>query len=393
MKNNLHGLRKEFPILKRIVYLDNAATSLTPNVVLDAMNDYYRNYKSNVHRGIHQLSEKATLEFEEARKKVSRFINCNKNEIVFTSGATESLNILARGIAFEKGDEILLTEMEHHSNIVPWQTIAKEKKLVIKYAKVKEGGLDLNEFKKLVNNKTRVVSVTHVSNVLGCKNDVKLIARIAHKYNAIMVVDGAQSVAHFKIDVKELDCDFFVFSGHKMFGPTGIGVLYGKKEYLSSICPLKYGGGMIKEVSFKDSKFLEIPGRLEAGTPNIAGAIGLGKAIEYIESVEIDNIEKQQDKLSKYALEKLSKINGLEIYSKEGNVISFNVNGVHAHDVAAYLDKERVAIRAGHMCAMPLVKDVLKVQGICRASFCFYNNFNDIDRLAEALLKIRKVFG
>ena len=373
--------RKDFPILKRVHYLDNAATSLTPREVVEEMNKYYLEYNANVHRGVHELSEKATVAYNEAREKVAKFINANSKEIVFTSGTTESLNLVAKSLGLKKGDEVVLTEMEHHSNIVPWQQLG----LDIKYIKVVDGKLE--NIHEVITEKTKVVSLTHVSNVLGTINDVKLIAEVAHEKGALLVIDGAQAVAHLKVDVRDLDCDFYCFSGHKMFGPTGMGVLYGKKELLSEMNVFNTGGGMISEVTKEGFKEGEVPSKFEAGTPNIAGAIGLAKAVDYISKVDLGN------DLVDYCVSRLKELDFVDIYGSGSSMVAFNVKGVHAHDVATILDRFNVAIRAGHMCAMPLVKEVLKLNAVCRASFCFYNNKEDVDKMIEGLKKVNEVFN
>ena len=379
----------DFPILKNVTYLDNGATSLTPECVVEAMNDYYRKFNANIHRSIHKLGEKATEEYEKSRVKIASFINARPSEIVFTKGTTESLNLLAYSLSkdLKEGDEIVLSKMEHHSNLVPWQQIAKEKNLKLKYFE--------DDIDDVITDKTKIVSVTHVSNVLGRMNDIKLIAEKAHEKNALVIVDSAQGVPHVKIDVEELDVDFLAFSGHKMLGPTGVGVLYGKYKLLRKMKPFMYGGEMISSVSFKNTEWNEVPHKFEAGTPNIAGVIGLGRAIEYLEEIGMDNIEESSKELAKYAYEKLKDIENVEIYSDEdsNSLISFNLKGIHAHDVAAILDKQNIAVRAGHMCAMPLIKEVLKQQSVVRASFYFYNTKDDVDLLVEGIKKVKGVFA
>ncbi len=403
---NIDKIKKDFAILqsgangKPLLYLDNGATSLTPDVVLDAMNDYYKNYNANVHRGTYFTSEKATREYEFARKKVAKFINAKTREIIFTKGTTESLNLLAYSLCadLKKGDEVVISQMEHHSNLVPWQQLAKQKGFVVKYIEVTgEGRLDMDSAKKIITNKTKIVSATHVSNVLGTVNDVKCLARLAHDKRALFVIDGAQAAPHLPLDVKDIDCDFYCFSGHKMMGPTGIGVLYGKEELLERMRPFLYGGDMISEVSFNDSSWNELPWKFEAGTPNIAGAIGLGAAVDYLINIGMENIENYEKELLQYALEKLKAIKGVILYGPKevrdkGGVISFNVNGVHSHDVSAILDREGIAIRGGHLCAMPLVKDILYVNDVCRVSFSFYNTTEDIDELVRAIENVKELF-
>jgi len=403
---DVRKLRQDFPILfrrsngKSLVYLDNSATSLTPELVLDAMNRYYREYNANVHRAIHSIGQKATEEYESAHQKVADFINAEFKEIIFTKNTTESLNLLAYSLTkkLQKGDEILLTEMEHHSNLVPWQQLSKDKGLILKFIRVDDdGNLDMKNARELITNKTKIISVVHMSNVLGTINDVKEIGKIAHAKNAIFIVDGAQSVPHIKVDVKGIDCDFFVFSAHKMCGPTGIGVLYGKKEFLEKMDPFLYGGDMISQVTFEDSKWNDIPWKFEAGTPNIAESIGLAKAIDYLNIVGMDKIKDYEEYLTEYALEKLSKIKKITIYGqndikKRGSVISFNIDGIHPHDVAAILDRDAIAIRGGHLCAMPFVTSNLNVDSVCRLSLYFYNTTEDIDKLIEGIKKAKEVF-
>src|SRR3989344_5969549 len=396
---------KDFAILnkringKRLVYLDNAATSLTPEPVLEAMNEYYRSYNANVHRSIHTLGEKATKEYVEAHKKVADFINADLEETIFTKGATESLNALAYCLMkdLKEGDEVVLSEMEHHSNIVPWQQLAKNKNVKVKYICVNDDyELDLEHARELINKKTKIVSVMHVSNVLGTINDVKEIGGLAKNVGAVFIVDSAQGAPHFSVDVKEIDCDFLCFSGHKMLGPTGIGVLYGKKKMLEKLNPFLFGGEMIREVSFEDSKWNDLPWKFEAGTPNIAGGIGLGAAVDYLRKIGMERIRNYEEHLTAYAFKKLKEA-GVLVYCakdarKRGGVMTFKIDGMHAHDVAALLDKEGVAIRAGHMCAMPLVNKILKENALCRASLYFYNTTGDIDTLIIGIKKAKEVF-
>jgi cysteine desulfurase / selenocysteine lyase len=392
---------EDFPILdreingKRLVYLDNAATSQKPRQVIEAVEDYYKRYNANVNRGLHKLSEESTVAFEEAHKKIAKFINARDwREIIFTKNATESLNLAAYSLSenIKEGDEILVSEMEHHSNFVPWQQIAKMKDAKLKLIEVdKDGKLKLEE--SLFNERVKVVAVTHMSNVLGSINNIKRIAELAHKYGAIIVVDGAQSVPHFKVDVQDLDCDLLAFSGHKMLGPMGVGVLYGKRELLEKMRPFIMGGGMINEVSIDDTSWAEIPEKFEAGTPNVEGAIGLAKAIDYLNLVGMDNIEAYETELTDYAYEKLSKLNWIDVYGgrERGSLISFNVKGVHAHDVSTILDQEGIAVRGGNHCAMPLMNK-LGITGSVRASFYFYNTKEDVDILIRGLEKVGEVF-
>ena len=384
-------MRKEdFPLLKnrKIIYLDSAATSQKPGIVIEAMNDFYTRYNSNVHRGVYSISEEATLEYEKAREKVAEFINALPSEIIFTRGTTESLNLLAYSLTgdLKENDEILLSEMEHHSNLVPWQQLAKKNNLKLKFIPInKNGQLDFDP--SLINKKTKIVSLVHVSNVLGTINDIKKISGEAHNKGALFILDGAQSIGHMKIDVKDLDVDFLAFSGHKMLGPMGIGVLYGKSDLLETMNPFLYGGDMIKQVSLYETGFNDVPWKFEAGTPNVAGVIGLKKAIEYINEIGIDKIETHNKELVKYTVEKLRKL-GIKVHgTPKLNVVSFSVNGMHPHDVSSLLDQDKICIRGGHMCCMPLMKK-LNVNGVCRVSFHLYNEKKDVDELIKALNKI-----
>lgn len=401
---NTEKIRKDFPILnikvhgKPLVYLDNAATSQKPQVVINAIKDYYENYNANIHRSIHKLGELATLAYENAHKKVADFINSEFEETIFTKNVTESLNLLAYSLGndIKEGDEIVITQMEHHSNFVPWQQLAKRKKAKLKFIEIDEEGILKEEsIKECITKKTKIVSLVHISNVLGTINDVEKIAKIAHENGALCIVDAAQSVPHMEVDVKKLGVDFLAFTGHKILGPTGIGVLYGKKELLENMTPFLYGGEMIKEVTFEDTKWNDLPWKFEAGTMNIAQGIGLGAAIDYLENIGMENITRHDKELTEYAMEKLSQINEVEIYGpgldKRGSLVSFNIKGVHAHDTSAILDGEGIAIRAGHHCAMPL-HSVLGITASARASFYLYNTKEEIDKLAEAIHKVIKVF-
>jgi len=404
---NVEQIRKDFPILnikvngKPLIYLDNAATSQKPRQVIGAMADFYQNYNSNIHRSIHKLGEEATLAYEKSHKKVADFINADFEEIVFTRGTTESINLLAYSLTQElnQGDEIIITQMEHHSNFVPWQQLAKKRNLKLKFIEIDgEGKLKLEQFSELLNKKTKIVSITHASNVLGTINPVEKIAKIVkEKSNAYFIVDGAQSVPHMPVDVKKMGCDFLAFSGHKMLGPTGIGVLYGKKELLARILPFQFGGDMIKSVSFENAEWNAIPERFEAGTQNVAGAVALAEAIKYIEKIGIEKINNYEEQITMYALDKLSNVKGMELYSppyKISSIISFNLKGIPSHDVASLLDDYKICIRAGHHCTMPLMKTLkIKQNGTARASFSFYNTKEDVDKLAEALNKINKRFN
>tara|TARA_Y100000310_G_scaffold302635_1_gene340203 strand:+ start:42986 stop:44197 length:1212 start_codon:yes stop_codon:yes gene_type:complete len=394
-------IKEDFPVLSRkihdknLVYLDNAATTQKPKQVIEAITDFYRNYNSNVHRGLHKLSEESTLKFEEAHEKVAKFINADFEEVIFTKGTTESLNILAYSLTnqLKKGDEILITQMEHHSNLVPWQQLAKKLGLKLNFIKIKnDGTLDLENIP--ITKNTKIVSLTHISNFLGTINDIKEIGKIAHENDALFVVDAAQSVPHMPINVKDLNCDFLTFSAHKMFGPTGIGVLYGKKELLEKMEPFNYGGDMILEVNFDETRFNELPWKFEAGTPNIAGAIGFGAAIDYLNKIGMENIQDHGKELTQYALKKLQEIENLEIYGpldKRGALVSFNMINIHPHDTTSLLDDHGIAVRGGHHCCMPTMK-LMNLTGSTRASFHIYNTKEEIDYLVESLEKVKGVF-
>ena len=401
---NLKEIRKEFPVLhtkvheKKLIYLDNAATTQKPNQVISSITDFYTKYNSNVHRGIHKLSEMATLQFELARKTVSKFINADFEEIVFTSGTTESLNLLANslGSKLNSNDEVVLTIMEHHSNLIPWQQMSKKMGFKLKFIGItSDGKLDMNQAKSLITKNTKIVSVVHVSNAIGTINPIKEIIDLAHNAGAISIIDAAQSVPHMTIDVKQLDCDFLVFSGHKMLGPTGIGVLYGKRTLLENMQPFLYGGNMIREVKLETSTWADLPEKFEAGTPNISGVIGLAAAINYLTRIGMNSIESYEKELLNYASEQLSTIKGITIYGPKDErscVLSFNVDGIHPHDISTLLDREGVAVRGGHHCTMPLMK-VLDLTGTVRASFYFYNTFEEVDGLVKAIIRARQVFG
>ena len=402
-KFNIENIRRDFPILKRkinsknLIYFDSGATSQRPSSVIETLKQFYEQHNANIHRGIHKLAEESTLLYEEAHRKVSEFINADFEEIVFTKNTTESLNLLAYSLSnnLKEGDEIIVSQMEHHSNLVPWQQLAKLKKLKLNYVKIdKEGNLDLANLKQLLNNKTKIVSLTHVSNVLGTINPIKEISKLVHDNKSLFIVDAAQSISHIKIDVKELDVDFLVFSGHKMYGPTGIGVLYGKKHLLEKMTPFLYGGDMIKEVTFAYTKFNELPWKFEAGTPPIAEAIALGSAVDYLNEIGMENIREYEEELTNYLYKKLSEQKDIKIYGpkKRSALVSFNISDLHPHDVASILDSEGIAIRAGHMCAMPLVREVLKEPAVCRASLSFYNTKEEIDLFISALDKVRRTF-
>lgn len=400
-------IRKDFPILDQeingfpLVYLDSAATSQKPRQVIEALNNYYRFDNSNVHRGVHTLGNRATDHYEGAREKVRKFINAKSvEEVIFMRGTTTAINTVAQGYGrqnISEGDEIVITPMEHHSNIIPWQQLAKEKGAVLKYVDLEEDGtLSLDKVRETVTERTKIVSIMYVSNVLGTMNPIKEITKIAHEHGAVMVVDGAQAAPHLKIDVQDLDCDFFAFSGHKMCGPTGIGVLYGKKALLNAMEPVEFGGEMIDFVGLYESTWKELPWKFEGGTPIIAGAIGLGAAIDYLEQIGLDAIEQHEHELAGYAMEKMSSIEGLTIYGpkdpeKRAGLVTFNLGSVHPHDVATVLDMNGIAVRAGHHCAQPLMK-WLDVSATARASFYVYNTEEDVDRLVEGLRIAKEYF-
>ena len=403
---DVEKIRKDFPILDQIVndeplvYLDNAATTQKPKVVLEAVNRYYQEDNANVHRGVHTLAERATASYEGARETVRRFINASSTkEVLFTRGTTTGLNWIGRFAEeiLEEGDEVLISIMEHHSNILPWQEACRKTGAKLVYAYLKDGGLDLEDFRKKLTDRTKFVSITHASNVLGVINPIQELAQLAHEKGAIMVVDGAQSVPHMKIDVQKLDADFFVFSGHKMAGPTGIGVLYGKEHYLNQMSPVEFGGEMIDFVYEQSATWKELPWKFEAGTPNMAGAIGLAAAIDYLEAIGMDAIEHHEQDLIAYVFPKLQAIEGLKIYgsqdlAKRSGVISFNLGNLHPHDLATALDYEGLAVRAGHHCAQPLIQ-YLEVPATARASFYLYNTKEDCDKLVEALIKTKEFFN
>lgn len=404
---NIEEVRNDFPILKRfvngkpLVYLDNAATAQKPQSVLDSIMHYYTFENANIHRGIHFLSELATESYETARLKVKEFLNImSVSEIIFVRGTTEGINLVANSLCrsqhFKEGDEIIISGMEHHANIIPWQLIGGRKNLKLRVIPINDAGeLDLDEYVKLINPKTKLVSIVHISNALGTINPVKKIIDIAHSYGIPVLLDGAQSTPHLKIDVQDLGCDFFTFSGHKMFGPTGIGALYGKTQYLEMMPPYQGGGDMIREVTFEKSTFDDPPRRFEAGTPNIAGGIGLGAAIDYINQFDRKEIWKYENELLKYATEKLSEIDELTIIGtakEKASVISFVLKGIHPYDIGTIIDTDGVAIRTGHHCAQPLMKR-FNVPATARASFTFYNTFEEVDKLALSLKKVIKMFS
>jgi len=400
-------LRQDFPILHQLVndeplvYLDNAATTQKPEAVLAKVAAYYHQDNANVHRGVHTLAERATQSYESAREKVRAFINAKETaEVLFTRGTTTGLNWVASsfgGKFVEAGDEIVISYMEHHSNIIPWQQLAKQKGAKLVYIDITpEGYLDLADAKRKIGEKTKIVSIAHVSNVLGGINPIKELIALAHENDAVMVVDGAQAAPHMKVDVQQLDADFYAFSGHKMCGPTGIGVLYGKRQWLEQMEPVEFGGEMIDFVNLYDSTWKELPWKFEAGTPNIAGGIGLGAAVDYLTEIGMDEIHAYEQSLVDYVMPKLKAIEGVTVYGPQDpkdhtGVIAFNIEGLHPHDVATALDMEGVAVRAGHHCAQPLLK-YLNVPATARASFYFYNTKKDADRLIDAIHKTKEFF-
>ncbi|MED1151070.1 cysteine desulfurase [Bacillus paralicheniformis] len=401
---NAKDIREQFPILSQqvnghdLVYLDSAATSQKPRVVIETLDEYYNSYNSNVHRGVHTLGTKATDGYEGAREKVRKFINAKSmQEIIFTRGTTTALNMVALSYAranLKPGDEIVITPMEHHANIIPWQQAVKATGATLKYIPLQEDGtISLDDVRETVTENTKIVSAAHVSNVLGTINPIKEIAKIAHDNGAVMVVDGAQSTPHMKIDVQDLDCDFYTFSAHKMSGPTGVGVLYGKRALLENMEPAEFGGEMIDFVGLYESTWKELPWKFEAGTPIIAGAIGLGAAIDFLEDIGLDEILAHEHRLAAYALERFKELEGATVYgpAERAGLVTFNLEDVHPHDVATVLDAEGVAVRAGHHCAQPLMK-WLNVSATARASFYLYNTEEDIDKLIEALQKTKEYF-
>jgi cysteine desulfurase/selenocysteine lyase len=405
---NVPRIREDFPILKLringkpLIYFDNAATSQKPKVVIEALERYYREYNANIHRGIHKLAEEATIAHEDARDKVAKFINANRTEeIVFVRNATEAINLVAYSWGranIRTGDKIVLSIMEHHSNIVPWQLLAKEKNAKIEFIKIdREGFLVQDEIRRMIDEKTKLVCVTHASNVLGTINPVNEIAKVAHRCGALLLVDAAQSVPHMHVNAKEMDCDFLVFSGHKMLGPTGIGVLYGKSKHLENMPPFLGGGEMIREVHTTGATWKELPYKYEAGTPNIAGAIGLGAAIDYLRKIGMENVHEYEKEITSYALLKMSQVEGLIPYgpgdvNQRVGVVSFNLGDIHAHDLASIMDEEGVAIRSGHHCAQPLM-EFLNIPAAARASFYIYNTKEEVDVFINVLEKARKLFG
>lgn len=404
---NVDTIIQDFPILnqqvngKRLAYLDSTATSQKPKQVIEALDDYYERYNSNVHRGVHTLGSLATDGYEGARETVRRFIHAQYfEEIIFTRGTTAAINLIAHSYGdanVQEGDEIVVTQMEHHANLLPWQQLAKRKGATLKFIPMTDSGeLTLSAVEETITDKTKIVAVAHVSNVLGTINDIESIAKVAHEHGAIIAVDGAQSVPHMKVDVQALDVDFYSFSGHKMLGPTGVGVLYGKRHLLNEMEPTEFGGDMIDFVDLYDSTWTDLPTKFEAGTPLIAQAIGLKAAIEYIEEVGFEAIHEHEAMITQYAYEQMSQIEGIDIYGpsadKRAGIITFNLQDVHPHDVATALDTEGVAVRAGHHCAQPLMK-WLNVSSTARASFYIYNTKEDIDQLVEGLKRTKEFFS
>ena len=401
----VEALRQDFPILstavrgKPLVYLDNAATTQKPRQVIDALNDYYRSYNSNIHRGLHTLSEQATNAYEAARGKIRAFINAaSDKEVIFTRGTTEGINLVAQSYGRSRltaGDEIIVSELEHHSNIVPWQLLREQTGATLKVIPINDAGeLMMDEYAKLLSDKTRIVAVAHVSNALGTVNPVAAIAQQAHEAGAVVVLDGAQAAPHEKIDVQALDCDFYAFSGHKLFGPTGVGALYGKQALLEDMPPYQGGGDMIKMVTFAKTLYNDLPYKFEAGTPYIAGVIGLGAAVDYVNETGMERIADYEQALLRYATAKVGATAGVRLIGtakERAGVLSFVVDGIHPHDLGTLLDHEGIAVRAGHHCAMP-VMERFGIPATARASFAFYNTFEEVDKLTAAIHKAISVF-
>jgi cysteine desulfurase/selenocysteine lyase len=403
---DVERIRKDFPILhqevhgKPLVYLDNAATAQKPQAVIDALASYYATDNANVHRGVHRLSERATEAYEGARARIQRFLNAAQTrEIIFVRGATEGINLVAQTYgrrAVGPGDEIVITALEHHSNIVPWQMLCEEKGAVLRVVPIDDAGeVDVAAYERLLDERTRVVAIAHVSNALGTIVPVKPMIDAAHRRGIPVLVDGAQAVPHLRVDVQTLDCDFYTFSGHKTYGPTGIGVLYGKTALLEQMPPFQGGGDMIKSVSFEKTVYNDLPYKFEAGTPHIAGAIGLGVALEYLEGLELDHVAAYEHELLAHGTERLARIPGLRLIGtarEKAGVLSFVVDGIHPHDVGTILDREGIAVRTGHHCAMPVMTR-FEIAATTRASLAFYNTHEEIDALADALGRVREIFG
>ncbi|MEM6800186.1 MAG: cysteine desulfurase [Bacteroidota bacterium] len=403
---DIQKIRQDFPALhqevhgKPLVYFDNAATSQKPQSVIDRLNSYYQKENSNVHRGVHKLSQEATDAYEEVRKKVQKLINASKDyEVIYTRGTTEGINLLASTYGRKfigEGDEIIISAMEHHSNIVPWQMLCEEKGAILKVIPMSESGeLDIHAYKKLLNERTKLVSVVYISNSLGTVNPVKEIISEAHKFGAAVMIDAAQVVPHDSLDVQDLDCEFLVFSSHKMFGPTGIGIFYGKEEYLNKMPPYMGGGDMIDLVSFDKTTYAGLPHKFEAGTPNIADTIALGAAIDYIEHIGYPAIAAYEQELLEYGMKRLGEIDGIRFIgtaTKKASVISFLIGDIHPYDAGTILDRLGIAVRTGHHCTQPIMRQ-LDIPGTIRASFAFYNTFEEIDKLAEGIQQVKKMFG
>jgi len=400
---DVNKIREDFPILKRevngypLIYFDNAATSQTPSAVIDSIVDYYSNYNANIHRGVHTLSQEATNAYEKARVKIQKHFNASKShEIILTSGTTFGINLVASGFSslLKKGDEIIVSTLEHHSNIVPWQMLCERTGAVLKVIPISlEGELILEEYNKLLSKKTKIVFVGHVSNALGIINPIKEIIEKAHEFGAAVLIDGAQAVPHIKPDVQKLDCEFYVCSAHKICGPTGVGMLYGKEEWLNKLPPYQGGGEMIQEVTFENTTYADLPHKFEAGTPNISGGISFGIALDYMNKIGFENIAPYENELLDYATKKLLNIDGLKIYGTSKNkvaVISFNIDGIHPYDIGSIIDKLGIAVRTGHHCAQPIM-DFYNIPGTIRASFSFYNTKKEIDVFVEAVIRAKNM--
>jgi cysteine desulfurase/selenocysteine lyase len=402
---DVESIRKDFPILNRqvnghpLIYFDNAATSQTPQVVIDSIVDYYSRYNANIHRGVHTLSQEATDAYEEARKKIQLHFNASKaHEIILTSGTTHAINLVANGFAdlLTKEDEIIVSALEHHSNIVPWQMLCERTGAVLKVIPMsEEGELDMVAYQNLLNDKTKLVFVNHVSNALGTINPVEKIIKLAHAKGAAVLIDGAQATPHIKPDLRKLDCDFYTCSAHKLCGPTGVGMLYGKEEWLNTLPPYQGGGEMISEVTFEKTTYADLPHKFEAGTPNVCGVIAFGVALDYMNGIGFDRIASYEKKLLEYATEKLVEIQGLRIYGtspEKASVISFNIEGIHPYDIGAIIDKLGIAVRTGHHCAQPIM-DFYRIPGTVRASFAFYNTKEEIDIFVEAVKRAQAMLS
>ena len=402
---DIQKIRADFPILSRtingkpLVYFDNGATSQKPQVVIDEYANYYQKINANIHRGVHTLSQLATDAYENSRIKIQNHINARfSHEVIFTSGTTHGINAIAHGFGsiLKPGDEVLVSAMEHHSNIVPWQMVCEKTGAILRVIPMNENGeLLLSEYHKLLSHKTKIVTVNHISNALGTINPIQEMIAKAHEFGAAVLIDGAQAVPHLKPDVQALDCDFYVFSGHKMCGPTGTGILYGKETWLNQLPPYQGGGEMIKEVTFEKTSYAELPHKFEAGTPNIAGGIVLGTAVDYMNSIGFENIQIQENELVAYGTKRLLEIEGLKIYGtakEKTSVISFNIEGIHPYDIGTIVDKLGIAVRTGHHCAQP-VMDFFKIPGTIRASFAFYNTKEEIDVLVEAVKKAQMMLS